>query len=197
MMLQITAAAGIIESLKHIDTELFLSVHRGMSNPFFDWLMPLVRNKFFWAPLYLFIIVFSIIQYKKTGFYIIGGLLLTFAMGDMITSRIIKPFAGRLRPCNEPSLANEIIHRVACGTGASFPSAHATNHFAISVFLICLFYKSWKPILPLAMFWATLVCFAQVYVGVHYPIDVTAGALLGALIGYLCSKLFKYLQPNF
>lgn len=197
MIGEIASATTMLENIKHFDAELFLSVHRGMSNSFFDWLMPLVRNKFFWAPLYLFIIVFSITQYKKAGYYIIAGLLFTFAMGDTISSRIIKPFAGRLRPCNEPSLTNDIIHRVGCGTGASFPSSHATNHFAIAVFLICVFYKHWKPILPVAIFWAALICFAQVYVGVHYPIDVTVGALLGAVIGYLCSMLFKYFQPDF
>ena len=197
MIMEIATVTGALEAIKQLDAALFLSVHRGMSNSFFDWLMPLVRNKFFWAPLYLFIIVFSIVQYKKTGYYIIAGLLFTFAMGDLISSRIIKPMAGRLRPCNEPSLANDIIHRVGCGTGQSFPSSHATNHFAIAVFLICIFYKYWKPILPFALAWATLICFAQVYVGVHYPIDVTVGALLGALIGYLCSRLFKYLQPSF
>ncbi|MGY3054796.1 membrane-associated phospholipid phosphatase [Pedobacter sp. UYEF25] len=197
MIVEIATVTSTLETIKQLDVELFLSVHRGMSNSFFDWLMPLVRNKFFWAPLYLFIIVFSIVQYKKTGYYIIGGLIFTFAMGDLISSRLIKPMAGRLRPCNEPSLANDIIHRVGCGTGQSFPSSHATNHFAIAVFLICLFYKYWKPILPLGLTWATLICFAQVYVGVHYPIDVTVGALLGALIGYLCSRLFNYLQPSF
>ena len=197
MIGEVDTATSMLENIKHFDAELFLSVHRGMSNQFFDWLMPLVRNRFFWAPVYLFIIVFSIVQYKKTGYYIIAGMLFTFAMGDLISSRVIKPLAGRLRPCNEPSLANDIIHRVGCGTGQSFPSSHATNHFAIAVFLICLFYKCWKPILPMAIIWAAIICFAQVYVGVHYPLDVTVGAMLGALIGYLCGRLFKYFQPSF
>ena len=197
MILEVAASATLLETIRQFDVEIFLAIHRGMSNSFFDWLMPLLRNKYFWAPLYLFIIAFSIIQYKKTGYYIIASLLFTFAMGDLITSRIIKPLVGRLRPCNEPSLADDIIHRVSCGSGQSFPSSHATNHFAIAVFLIFLFYKKWKPILPLGLIWAALICFAQVYVGVHYPIDVTAGAFLGALIGYLCSRLFTYLRPDF
>ena len=197
MILDVAASATLLETIRQFDVEVFLAIHRGMSSPFLDWLMPLLRNKFFWAPLYLFIIVFSITQYKKTGFYIISGLLFTFAMGDIISSRLIKPLVGRLRPCNEPTLSNDIIHRVYCGGGESFPSSHATNHFAIAVFLICLFYKKWKPILPIGIIWAALICFAQVYVGVHYPIDVIAGAFLGALIGYLCSKLFTYFRPDF
>ncbi|MGN7985712.1 phosphatase PAP2 family protein [Pedobacter sp. 22226] len=187
----------MIESIQQFDVELFLKIHRGLSNSFFDWLMPLMRNRFFWSPLYLFIIVFCIKQYKKQGYYIIGMVLFTFAMGDLIASRVVKPWVSRVRPCNDMSLANDIIHRVPCGSGLSFPSAHATNHFAIAVFLICIFYSRWKPILPIGLFWAFIISFAQVYVGVHYPVDVTTGALLGITIGFICSRIFKKLQPDF
>lgn len=187
----------MIESIQQFDVELFLKIHRGLSNGFFDWLMPLMRNRFFWSPLYLFIVVFCIKQYKKQGYYIIGMVLFTFAMGDLIASRVIKPMVSRVRPCNDLSLTNDIIHRVPCGSGLSFPSAHATNHFAIAVFLICLFYSRWKPILPIGICWAFIISFAQVYVGVHYPVDVTTGALLVITIGIICSRIFKKLQPDF
>jgi membrane-associated phospholipid phosphatase len=186
----------MIAELQQFDTELFLKIHRGLSNEFFDWLMPLMRNRFFWSPLYLFIIVFCIKNYKKQGYYMICMLLVTFAMGDLIASRIIKPNVARIRPCNEISLSNEIIHRVPCGSGYSFPSSHATNHFGIAVFLICLFYKRWKPILPLGLAWAFIISFAQIYVGVHYPIDTFAGALLGTCIGLFTYYLYKKLQPT-
>ena len=125
----------------------------------------------------------------------IGMVLVTFAMGDLIASRLIKPFIARIRPCNDFSLANEIINRVPCGSGYSFPSAHATNHFAIAVFLICLFYPKWKPILPLGLFWAFLISFAQIYVGVHYPIDTIFGALLGTSIGFFTFYIYTKIKP--
>lgn len=187
----------MIESIQQFDLELFLKIHRGLSNGFFDWLMPLMRNRFFWSPLYVFILIFCIKQYQKQGYYIIGMALFTFAASDLISSRVIKPWISRVRPCNDLTLVNDIIHRVPCGSGFSFPSAHATNHFAIAVFLICVFYSRWKPILPIGLFWAFIISFAQVYVGVHYPVDVTAGALLGTLIALICSRMFKKLQPDF
>ncbi|KQR71362.1 phosphatase PAP2 family protein [Pedobacter sp. Leaf176] len=187
----------MIESIQQFDVELFLKIHCGLSNGFLDWLMPLMRNRFFWSPLYIFIVIFCIKQYKKQGYYIIGMALFTFALGDIVSSRLIKPFVARVRPCNDFSLANDIIHRVPCGSGLSFPSAHATNHFAIAVFLIGVFYSRWKPILPIGIFWAAIISFAQVYVGVHYPVDVITGALLGTLIGFICSRIFKKLQPEF
>lgn len=185
----------MIESLHNFDVALFLKIHRGLSNGFFDWLLPLVRNRYFWSPLYLFIIIFCFKEYKKKGWYIIAGLLLTFALGDSIASRLIKPFVARLRPCNEPDLANYIIHRVPCGSGYSFPSIHATNHFGIAVFLIVVFYPRWKPILPIGLFWAFLIAFAQIYVGVHYPLDTLAGAILGSTIGLITANIYKRYQP--
>ena len=125
----------------------------------------------------------------------IGMVLATFALGDLIASRLIKPFIGRIRPCNEITLAEDIIRRVPCGSGFSFPSAHATNHFAIAIFLICLFYPKWKPILPLGLFWAFLVSFAQIYVGVHYPIDTMFGALLGTCIGLFTYYFYTKIKP--
>lgn len=186
----------MIAELQQFDTELFLKIHREMANPFFDALMPLLRNRFFWAPLYLFIIIFCIRQYKKTGYYIIGMILVTFAMGDLIASKLIKPAVNRVRPCNEVSLSTKIIHRVPCGSGKSFPSAHATNHFAIGIFLICVFYRRWKAILPLGLLWAFSISFAQIYVGVHYPIDTFVGALLGTCIGFFTFYIYQKIRPT-
>lgn len=184
----------MLEELLHLDLDLFLRVHRGFSSSFLDWLLPLMRNRFFWAPLYLFIIIFCIREYKKQGLYIVAGLLLTFAIGDLVASRIIKPAVARVRPCNDSHIAQHIIHRVHCGSGFSFPSAHATNHFALAVFLIGVFYSKWKPILPIALGWAFIISFAQVYVGVHYPLDTFAGALLGLLIGCFTTQLYRKIQ---
>ncbi|MGY4384757.1 membrane-associated phospholipid phosphatase [Pedobacter sp. UYP24] len=186
----------MIESLHQFDVDLFLSIHRGLSNPFFDWLLPMLRNRYFWSPLYLFIVIFCVKEYKRKGWYIIGMLLFTFAIGDLVASRLIKNVVMRIRPCNEFTLTSDIIHRVECGNGYSFPSAHATNHFAIAVFLIFVFYDKWKAILPLALAWAFIISFSQVYVGVHYPLDVLAGAILGTLIGFCTSRIYKALESK-
>jgi undecaprenyl-diphosphatase len=74
---------------------------------------------------------------------------------------------------------------VGCGKGFSFISAHATNHFAIAVFFSVLFYNQYKWIVYIAILWAGLIAFSQVYVGVHYPFDVICGALLGSILGYI------------
>lgn len=181
----------MIADLLQLDRELFLSIHRDLGNSFFDVLMPILRNAKTWIPLYLLIIYFSIKTFGKQGFYIIIMIVLTFGIADFTSAQLIKKNVKRIRPCNEAALSDQIIRRVHCGRGYSFPSAHATNHFAIALFLIGAFYRRWQPVLPLSLIWAASISFAQVYVGVHYPIDVICGALLGTLIGLFTTFIYK------
>jgi membrane-associated phospholipid phosphatase len=179
----------MIDQLVQFDRDLFFAINNGLSNGFFDWLMPILRNRYTWVLLYIFIIVFSIKNYGKQGFIMILFLVMTFGLSDFISSSVIKPNVERLRPCNETEIKTKVNNLVDCGTGYSFPSSHATNHFGIAVFLIMMFYHKWKVILPIGILWAASISFAQIYVGVHYPIDILTGSLLGSSIGLGMSKI--------
>jgi undecaprenyl-diphosphatase len=179
----------MLEQLIQFDQNLFFTINHGLSNSFFDWLMPALRNRFFWTPLYLFIIIFSIRNYGKQGWIMILFLALTFGCTDFISSSLIKPTVQRLRPCNDPEIKSDVKNLIDCGSGYSFPSSHASNHFGLAVFLIVLFFSKWKLILPMGLLWAASISFAQVYVGVHYPIDILAGAMLGGMIGFIMGKI--------
>lgn len=185
------------EQFLQLDKRLFQFINHDLSNPFFDVLMPVMRNMYVWIPLYVFIFAFCIYRYKKTGVYIILLLALTFGLADRGSAGVIKNIVKRVRPCNDPTMASQLILRVPRSSGYSFPSSHASNHFAIACFLSLIFYSRWKYIWWVAIPWAFLISFAQVYVGVHYPFDVTFGALFGMLIGYVIYLLFKKLQPQF
>lgn len=186
----------MLDQLLQLDRHLFHIINHDLSNPFFDWLMPLMRNPKFWIPLYLFIIIFSIWRYKKQGVILIVMLVLAVGFADFTSASIIKKNVDRVRPCRDEVVSPTVISRVPCGTGYSFPSTHATDHFAIAVFLSCLFFKQWKWVLPATLFWAAIICFAQVYVGVHFPLDVTCGAIYGAIVGWLFAWGFRRLQPE-
>ncbi|WP_257668200.1 phosphatase PAP2 family protein [Parapedobacter tibetensis] len=186
----------MIDQLISLDQEAFLAINQGLSNAFFDWLMPILRNPYTWAPLYLFIIIFCIRNYKKKGILIILFILISFGISDSLSSSIIKKSVQRVRPCNDIEFKAEINTLVRCGSGYSFTSSHATNHFAMAVFLIMVFYKRWKHILWLGLFWAAIISIAQVYVGVHYPLDIIAGALLGSIIGCATGLIYRFIQPD-
>lgn len=183
--------------LLQLDRRCFYLINHSLSNSLFDIIMPLLRNPRFWIPLYIFIIAFVIWHYRNKGVWLILTLLLTVGVADYGSASIIKAIIQRNRPCRDEAIANTIISRVPCGTGYSFPSTHASDHFAMSVFLALVFYRKWRWVWFWTLLWAALVCFAQVYVGVHYPVDVTAGALFGAFIGTIFALTFKKYQPEF
>jgi len=80
---------------------------------------------------------------------------------------------------------------VHCGSGYSFTSSHATNHFALAVFIFLTLGKlGWYFRWPFIL-WATIIAYSQVYVGVHFPLDIISGAILGTLIGFILAILFN------
>ncbi len=183
--------------LIQFDQHWFHLINHGWSNTFFDWLMPILRNPKTWIPLYIFIIGFSIYRYRKMSILIIVLLLASVGTANFVCVQVIKAYVKRVRPCNDKQFEPTVINRIPCGTGLSFPSAHACNHFAVAIFLCMAFRRNWRWIWFAAVFWAAMICYAQVYVGVHYPVDVITGAALGALIGWLYGLLYNRLYLKF
>lgn len=173
------------------DIELFFKINGQWHTPFLDWLLPLLRNQFFWSPLYLFAAVFILLNFKRKGFGWIAFFLITFAITDMLSSSIIKPWVGRLRPCADPNLADSVRLLVGCGGRYSFTSSHAANHFGMAMFAfntLLFIPMMWRW---LFFIWAFFIAYAQIYVGVHFPLDTACGALLGSTIGACTSLVFN------
>lgn len=160
-------------------------------NPVLDAILPFMRNQWTWAPLYLFLAIFMPLNYGRKGWMWCVFFLLTFSLSDYISASMIKPFFHRLRPCNNPYLYQTVHLLVPCGSGYSFPSSHAANHFALAVFGGLSLRKRIKWIWWAAISWATIVVYAQVYVGVHFPLDVACGALLGIGVGSFTGRLYN------
>jgi len=160
-------------------------------NDFFDLLMPLLRNQWTWAPLYLFLLIFMPLNYGRKGWMWCVFFLMAFAFGDFISASLIKPYYMRLRPCNNPYIKDIVHLLVPCGSGHSFPSSHATNHFAMGIFSAVSLRKQAKWIWFAALIWAFSIGYAQVYVGVHFPGDVLVGGILGTLIGIITGYTYN------
>jgi len=183
--------------LLQFDRHLFHFINHDLGNPFFDAVMPWLRHANNWIPLYILIIVICIWKFKKAGIVIILLMALSAGFADFTSASLVKPVVKRLRPCNDPVVSKTDVTRVDCGTGYSFPSTHATDHFAFAFFAILLFYKKWRWIWFWGMLWAGLISFAQVYVGVHFPLDVFCGALYGVLVGWIFARLFWKINEKF
>jgi membrane-associated phospholipid phosphatase len=178
--------------LEKLDQWLFIKINSGSANPFFDSLMPFMRYPLNWAPLYLFLGAFALLNYKGKGAWWILFFICTIALTDMTGNHLFKQNFERMRPCRDPDFFYNVRLLVNhCSTGYSFISNHAANHFGLAAF----FFLTTKPLLKrwawIAFAWAVLIAYAQVYVGIHYPFDVMAGALLGLLLGTLTGTIFN------
>lgn len=182
---------GFLSKLLQLDHDVWYKINVAWQSPVLDVVAPILRNPMAWVPLYVFLAIIIPYKFGKKGLLWCLGFLITFALSDYTSASIIKPMVCRVRPCNDVAV-NKIMHLiVTCGSGYSFPSSHAANHFALAFFMIFTLRKTTKWIWPLALLWASSVAYAQVYVGVHYPLDVTCGALLGFLIGFITGRFFE------
>ncbi len=183
--------SSFLHKLEQWDQWLFIQINSIMVNPLFDAVMPFLRNGIHWAPLYLFLLVLATLNFRGKGWWWALFFLVTASLTDMIGTRIFKEGFERLRPCSDPDFFIHVRLLVDhCSGGYSFTSNHAANHFGIATF----FYFTFCPVFRWAWVgfaWAGLICYAQVYVGVHYPGDILGGASLGLLIGAFTSWLFN------
>ncbi len=175
-----------------LDYELWGYLHASWRNSFLDAVMPYVRNQFTWAPLYLFLTFFMPYNWGRRGALWCLGFILCFAIADYLSGSLLKPWIGRVRPCNDPRFAQMVHLIVPRSSGWSFPSSHAANHFALGTFCAVTLHGRLRWLWPFPICWGFLVSYAQVYVGVHWPGDVVAGGLLGAGIGFGVAELFKW-----
>ncbi|MGB0840025.1 MAG: phosphatase PAP2 family protein [Chitinophagales bacterium] len=183
---------ALMEALLTLDYWLFDLLNGVWHNALFDQIMPLLRNQYFWPPLYLFLLVFLGVNYPKQAVWIILGLIITLLFSDQISSGWFKPFFQRSRPCYDMSIIDTVrLLKLGCGGRYGFVSSHAANHFAIATYLVLLFRMPFWGIGGLTFLWAASISYAQIYVGVHFPFDILVGAILGSLLGAFMQRFIK------
>lgn len=165
-----------------------------------SWLDPvmlLLTETITWVPLFicLFYLVFK--DFKKESWIVLLGIVMTILLSDQITASFMKPYFARLRPSREPTLEG-LIHIVQGYKGGQFgfASSHAANTFGLSTFFFFVFSAKRRWIIWLFL-WAALMSYTRIYLGVHYPGDVLAGAAVGMICGWLGFKFFEWLRGWF
>jgi undecaprenyl-diphosphatase len=169
----------VIEFLTSLDHSLFLFINRDLANPVFDVFFTTITNGRFWIiPGILLALVYGFAERRK-AVVALSLAVLTVALSDPICCKLIKEWVHRLRPCNPLVLIDGGRFLLGHKTSLSFPSAHAMNMFAQAMLFSLLYPRRWLWF----FIFAFLIGFSRVYVGVHYPLDVLAGAVLGMGIG--------------
>lgn len=171
------------------DKALFLFLNKLGSDSFDQfWLM--VSETWVWLPLYVMFLYFLYKEYRLGNiFYILIFIALGVTISDQL-SGIFKSGLMRFRPCHDIAL-DGLMRKVKCGGLYGFYSAHASNTFFIATFMSFMVGKKLK-LLPLLLgIWALIVSYSRIYLGVHFPLDIFMGALVGFLLGGFFSTLTK------
>ncbi|MGY6561587.1 MAG: phosphatase PAP2 family protein [Luteibaculaceae bacterium] len=186
----------LINSLKSIDEQLFLFLN-GLNHPWLDMPFYYISQQNFWIPVYLLFLFFA---FKEFGFkgllWIVALVALVITLSDQTSVKLFKNVFERYRPCHNETFGH-LVHTVKnhCGGKFGFISSHATNYFAVAAFITGI-HKSISTSTKVFIFlWAVLIAYSRIYLGVHYPADVTVGALWGVSIGYAVVFLAKKLNP--
>ncbi len=184
--------------LLYLDKKIFFLINRGITNPLLDGLMPFLSQRGYALLLPFIIYIFwtaSKEDHKRSGFDIYAilqiavistsAVLLSDWLGNEIKNAIM-----RVRPC----VALEGVRLlVGCTQSGSLPSNHAANSFAYALPLFYLTRNHLRfPARLYPVVLASLEALSRVYVGVDYPSDIIAGALLGTTVSFLLIVPYKF-----
>ncbi|GAB3583948.1 phosphatase PAP2 family protein [Hymenobacter daeguensis] len=183
----------MLDALQNLDRHLVLAINHAHT-PALDAAMVFASNRYAWIPGYALLITVLIDLFRRRALLLLPLVVAAVGLADSITSRLFKPFFGRLRPCHDGKLAGLLHLPDGCGGQFGFLSSHAANSMALAVFLLLVLPAGrFRATKTLAFIWAVLLSYSRMYLGAHYPSDVLGGAAIGALLGWGAAGLYHWL----
>lgn len=151
-------------------------------NDWLDSLMPVItalgNGGWFWIAGTLLLLIFP--KTRKVGIIVALSLILE----ALCCNVLLKPLVSRTRPFD---VNTNIQLLIAAPSDYSFPSGHTGISFAAAAALYFAGNRLWKP----AGILAVLIAVSRLYLYVHYPTDVLAGALIGIVAGWAGNRLMS------
>ena len=174
-----------MKNLQKID-EFFFRLINSTGWEEMDGMMILISSKWFWIPLYIYILYLIYKRFSDQFLKILFALGLLIFLADFGSVHLFKEVFERARPCH---FLDGIRVVDGCGGPFGFISSHASNSFAIAFFMALLF-RNFSGFAVLFS-WAVIIGFSRIYLGVHYPFDILGGMFWGLFVSLLVYKLLK------
>lgn len=172
----------LIDAIINIDVNILMHIQKYFHTSFLDGVMPIItslgNSGIIWIVISIILMLNK--KYRKIGFIMAAALILAAFMGEVVLKNLVK----RPRPCTAMPFVDMLINRP---TSYSFPSGHTASSFTAATVLLI----NWRRAGICALVLASIIAFSRLYLFVHYPSDVLAGAILGVSCGLVVNYLYK------
>ena len=188
----------MLEQLVEFDKELFIYLN-GLGTERWDGFWMFYTTKFNWIPFYA-VLVYLMYRKLNTKMFILTlvVVVLMISFTDQVSNLFKNVFVKRPRPCHDDEVFSVMrLVKSYCGGRFGYFSGHASNSMAVAFFTGFMLKSKYKYLIYLMIIWAGAMGYSRIYIGVHYPLDVLSGALFGAISGYACYRLDRYIQSRF
>nr|WP_320020981.1 phosphatase PAP2 family protein [uncultured Draconibacterium sp.] len=183
----------LLQQILELDKDVFLFFN-GFHSDFWDTIMIMITRQETWIPFFASILFFIVKDYKSKALLIVIALVILIAATDQF-SNVLKYSVQRLRPTHDPAISHLVHIFFKKGGKFGFVSAHAANSVAILVFTSRIFKN--RAYYFLMLTWVLLFCYSRIYVGVHYPLDLICGGLVGWFMGWALYRLMMFVENHF
>lgn len=183
----------MLDLLRNLDLTFFKFINQTLSFGWLDQITPVLTDLHhydaikFGLPLLILFFLYRKYKFDAKSYFLF--FLLSLAVSDFTGGKMKKVFE-RPRPFQVEE--TEAIQKAPAGTNNSFYSNHSSNNFTAATYLSAFFPGGQIYFYVVA----ALIALTRVHVGVHYPSDILAGALIGIFWGFIFSRLIKWLMAR-
>jgi undecaprenyl-diphosphatase len=170
------------------DERLFRQLNGYWLHPVLDRLLPFVTEAGNFVLPFVIGAIIILLAGRVRGLRFLILAVVSVVVADAMGTYLFKYSFSRARPCM--ALA-DVRLLVGCTSLPGFPSNHAVNASVLATLTILHLPRLWLPAAAVAL----LVGYSRVYVGVHYPLDVLAGSLLGIAVAMVLTRAMHFVWP--